>query len=132
MTNLLPKPFYLILELIDFQDFPRCPIFFLGLSLYQGRIQSLNELAYVYPHPLPPEGKTFFLCRGEGPATRTFIHSYLSLQPLAQLFSHTKSCSYLKHTPQEFQFKYRKICYELDLYIYPMASLTFSLLIMVK
>ena len=106
--------------------------FFQGFSLYQGRIQSLNELAYVYPHPLPPEGKTFFLCRGEGPATRTFIHSYLSLQPLAQLFSHTKSFSYLKHTPQEFQFKYRKICYELDLYIYPMASLTFSLLIMVK
>ena len=82
--------------------------FFQGFSLYQGRIQSLNELAYLYPHPPPPEGKTFFLCRGEGPATRTFTHSSLSLQPLAQLFSYTQSFSYLKHTPQEFQFKYRK------------------------
>ena len=51
--------------------------FFQGFSFYQGRIQSLNELVYVYPHPPPPEGKTFFLCRGEGPATCTFTHSSL-------------------------------------------------------
>ena len=127
MTNLLPKPFYLILELIDFQDFPRRPFFFQGFSLNQGRIQSLNELAYVYPHH-PPRRKNVFTLSGGGSGYTYFhpsipITSTLLLHPIVFL---------LQHTPQEFQFKYRKICYELDLYIYPMASLTFSLLIIAK
>lgn len=35
--------------------------FFQGFSLYQGRIQSLNELAYVRTLPLPKEKRFFFV-----------------------------------------------------------------------
>ena len=32
-------------------------------------------LAYVWPHPPPDKGKTFFLCQGEGAATRRLRQS---------------------------------------------------------